>query len=345
MRSKMIIKAAGFLFAVSLSVPAWAASGSQPSDIATPGTVNYVEGQVRLGPQALNSSSIGSAKLDPNQFISTANGKAEVLLTPGVFLRLGNNSSLQMISPDLANTQVALDKGEATVEVTQILKANNIQVNQGGAATQLLKRGFYDFDANNNAVRVIEGEAILSNGSRRVKVKAGHEASVGNNTVSKARSFDKDTYETSDLYRWGSLRSAYLAEANADAAPLYVSGGFGWYGADWYWNPYFDAYTFIPGDGIFYSPFGWGFYSPFYAGWAPFGFGYGYGLYGNRYYHHFGNDYRSWDTRGYYAGGAQSGRGGFAGGGFRGGHAGGGFHGGSAGGGFHGGGGFGGHGR
>ncbi|MGA7920381.1 MAG: hypothetical protein WCA38_11995 [Candidatus Acidiferrales bacterium] len=73
--------------------------------------------------------------------------------------------------------------------------------------------------------------------------------------------------------------------------------------------------------------------SPFYAGWAPFGFGYGYGLYGNRYYHHFGNDNRSWDTRGYYAGGAQSGRGGFPGWGFRGGHAGGGFHGGSAGGG------------
>ena len=77
--------------------------------------------------------------------------------------------------------------------------------------------------------------------------------------------------ETSDLYRWSSLRSAYLAEANADAAPLYVYGGANWYGAGWYWDPWFSAYTFIPGDGIFYSPFGWGLYSPFYAGWAPFG--------------------------------------------------------------------------
>ena len=42
-----------------------------------------------------------------------------------------------------------------------------------------------------------------------------------------------------------------------------MNDGAGWYGAGWYWDPCFGAYTFIPGDGIFYSPFGWGFYPPF----------------------------------------------------------------------------------
>ena len=55
---------------------------------------------------------------------------------------------------------------------------------------------------------------------------------------------------------------AISAEADADTARLYVNGGPGWYGAGWYWDPWFSAYTFIPGAGIFYSPFGWGFYSP-----------------------------------------------------------------------------------
>ena len=39
------------------------------------------------------------------------------------------------------------------------------------------------------------------------------------------------------------------------------------------WDPWFSCYTFIPGDGIFYSPFGWGFYSPWWAYQAPIYFG------------------------------------------------------------------------
>jgi hypothetical protein len=352
MRPKTITKVAGVFVAALLSAPAWGASARQPNTIATPGTVNYVEGQVSIGQEVLTSNSIGSAKLEPNQFLFTGTGKAEVLLTPGVFLRLGDNSSLQMISPDLLNTRVALDKGDATVEVAEIQDANNIEVTADGTTTRLLKRGLYEVNADQGAVRVFDGEATVSNDSRRVKVKAGHEVSIANESVSKARSFDKNTYEASDLYRWSSLRSAYVAEANADAAPLYVYGGSDWFGAGWYWDPWFSAYTFIPGDGIFYSPFGWGFYSPFYAGWAPFGFGYGfgYGGYYGRYNHHFGHDYHAWGPGPHYnpgvrGGGFAAGRGavGFHGdSGFHGGSVGGGFHGG--GGGFHGGGGGGGFG-
>ena len=272
MRAKTITKVAGVFLAALLSAQAWGADTRQPNTIATPGTVNYVEGQVSIGQEVLTSDSIGTAKLEPNQFLFTGKGKAEVLLTPGVFLRLGDDSSVQMVSPDLLNTRVALQKGDATVEVTEIQDANNIEVTADGTTTRLLKRGLYEVNADQGAVRVFDGEAMVSNDSRHVKVKAGHEVSIANETVSKAKSFDKDTYEASDLYRWSSLRSAYLAEANADAAPSYVYGGANWFGAGWYWDPWFSAYTFIPGDGIFYSPFGWGFYSPFYAGWAPFGF-------------------------------------------------------------------------
>jgi hypothetical protein len=150
-----------------------------------------------------------------------------------------------------------------------------------------------------------------------------------------------------------------------------------WYGNGWYWSPSYSAYTFIPDDGIFYDPFGWGFYSPWLAFEAPyFGYGFGYGGIGygglgyGGYRHTFGPGYRppnvalgrSADSVGHaYVGhaysvgrgsvggfssrGAVGARGGFGsagsvrGGGF----GGGGFHGGGGGGGgFHGGGG---HGR
>ena len=50
-----------------------------------------------------------------------------------------------------------------------------------------------------------------------------------------------------------------------------------WYGPGWYWDPYFLSYTYLPGDGIFYSPFGWGFYSPLYVYRSPYFFN---GFYG-----------------------------------------------------------------
>jgi hypothetical protein len=89
----------------------------------------------------------------------------------------------------------------------------------------------------------------------------------------KARGFDKDAVaENDDLYRWSSLRAQYLSEANVDTArTYYVNGGYGpgWWGPGWYWNPAFAGFTFLPANGFFYNPFGWGFYSPMVVWRAP----------------------------------------------------------------------------
>jgi hypothetical protein len=323
---------------------------TQPRGNAVPGTLNYVEGQVSVDSQPLDSKSVGSSVLATGQSITTENGKAELLLTPGVFLRVGGNSSVKMISPSLTNTEIGIDKGEASVEVTEIHKQNDIRVDADGVTTELVKNGYYDFDTARNQVLVLDGEAIVDDSGRQVKVKGGHELTL-NQESTKPQSFDKKNYESSDLYNWSSLRSAYLAEANVDAAPGYIyGGGFGpgWYGAGWYWDPWFSAYTFIPGDGIFYSPFGWGFYSPFWAFDAPF-------FFDGHFHHHFDRDFRGRDAGPHYAAGVRGGgfhaghgyvaQGGHAANGFRGGgavHGGGGaVHSGgfSGGGGFHGGGG------
>jgi len=329
-----------FFLAALLSSPAW---GSIPPQ---PGTINYIEGQAAIGGQTLNPNSVGSAKLTAGQSLTTANGRAEILLTPGIFLRVDANSAVQMVSPGVADTTVTLAKGRGMVEVAYIRPENNIHIGQNNANTQLKKAGLYDFDAQRGFIRVFDGEALVQIGGQQLELKSGHELNLNSAGKLKAQKFDKSEY-ADDFYRWGSLRSSYLAEANVNAARTYA-GGSGWSpglwsGAGWYWNPWYTAYTFIPGDGIFYDPFGWGFYSPWLAFGAPyFGFGYGYG-----YFHHFGPGYNpvlaarvagpsGLVGHAYSTGRAGTmnsfSRGGFAGGGFRGGFAGGG-------GGFHGGGG------
>jgi hypothetical protein len=337
------LEAIGSLFlAAILSTPAWGTSTS--ANAALPGTLNYVEGQVSIGTQTLDSKSIGSAELQPGQSLETEQGKAEILLTPGVFLRVGDNSSVKMISPSLTDTEVGLSKGHAVVEVAEIHPQNDIRITEDGATTQLLKTGLYDFDVSQEQLRVFEGEASVQNGGAHATVKSGHEVSLAGNGRLKAQKFNKSLYEESDLYRWSSLRSAYLAEANVDAAGFYAVNGWGpwgpgWWGAGWYWDPWFAAYTFIPGDGIFFSPFGWGFYSPWWAYRAPFFGWYAYG----RYYHQFSTNYRNWGPGPHYvegrsyASGIYHGPGSSEGGGF---HSGAGRIGSEGGGGFHGDGGF-----
>jgi hypothetical protein len=337
----------GFFLAALLSSPAW---GSLPPQ---PGTVNYIEGQTAIGAETLTEKSMGSAALAASQSLSTENGRAEILLTPGVFLRVDSHSSVRMVSPGLADTIVTLEKGRAMVEVADIRPENNIRIGENNSSTQLLKAGLYDFDADRGIIRVFDGKAEVQMAGQHIEVKSGHQVTLNTAGKPKQRKFDKKT-DTDDFYRWTSLRASYLAEANVDQARMY-GGGRGWspnsfYGSGWYWDPSFDAYTFIPDDGIFFDPFGWGFYSPWDAFGAPyFGYGFGYGGYGYGgagYRRHFGPGYHpgyaasgrasgsvahAYHVRGASVGGFGRGRS-IGGGGFRGGASGGGFHGGGGGG-------------
>jgi hypothetical protein len=261
------------MFLAALSAPVWA------DTTARPGTVNYVEGQAAMGGQSLDAKSVG-VELAQGQSITTLSGKVEILLTPGVFLRLGPNSSAKLVAAGLTDTQVQLDQGRAMIEVDQIFPENHLRVLQGAFAIDLQKKGLYDFDAANNQVRVFDGEALASDNTHHVELKGGHELNLAAGDM-KSHGFDKKGFED-DLYNWSRLRSSYLAEANISQASVYA-GGAGFYGAGWYWSPWYSAYTFIPGDGFFYNPFGWGFYSPWLVYRAPY-FGY---------YGHYYGGYRS----------------------------------------------------
>lgn len=299
----------GLFLAAVLSVPA---SARASANSAVPGTVNYVEGQVSVGDQPLDKDSVGKAAVEAGQALSTEKGKAEILLTPGVFLRAGDNTAVQMNDAELTDTHLTVTQGHAMVEVDQIYPQNDIRVREGDATARLMKPGLYDFDLQQHAMRVFDGEAMVQEGDKQIKLKSGHELMVAANASGatqeneKVQKFDKKAMSGDDLYRWSSLRSDYVAEANVDGARIVAANGWG-YGAGfwgdgfygpgwggWYWDPWFSAFTFMPVGGIYYSPFGWGFYSPGLVYRAPF--------YGGHFYHTFNAaDVRAWGPGPHYA--------------------------------------------
>ncbi len=208
------------LMAVSVALAA-----ARTANTPMPGEVNYVEGRVALDGQNLSAASVGSALLEPNQVLTTSQGRAELLLTPGVFLRIGDNSEVRMVSPDLTNTQVELSRGSAMLEVTELFKENNLCVLVGGANTRIDKVGLYDFNAGQPGVRVLDGEATVFQGDQHINLKKGHIVMLAAGAPFKAQSFNKDAVQSDPLYRWSSLRSEYEAQANLETAQTVVVNG------------------------------------------------------------------------------------------------------------------------
>lgn len=257
---KTPLELAGCLLATALIASA------QQGRIGRPGMINYTEGQVSLDGNPIGSGAIGSTEVGPGEELQTAQGRAEMLLTPGVFVRLDNDSALKMVNPSITDTEVELDQGRAMIEVDQVAKENNLKILADGIATRLEKNGIYEFRANPGLLSVYDGKAVVSADDRNIEVKKGHQLPLGPVMASlKPQKFDRD--QANPLYDWSKLRSQYVAEATASSAQTIVADNPGWYaGTGWYWNPWYDSWAFVPGAGFIGSPFGFGFgfYSPAY---------------------------------------------------------------------------------
>lgn len=250
---------------------------------AKPGAVNYIEGQASINGQPVSVHAARTTFLNPNDMLATAAGKVEILLTPGIFLRVGDNSSVRMITPSLTDTRVELLQGEAMVEVDQLVPENQVNILDHGGTVIIQKPGLYRLSANPQPIAAtIEGRCELFYGREHIELGKGHEAVIAQDL--KAHSFDRKKED--DLYAWSNIRSEYDAASsyqvakNAQSGAMYNSlwggYGYGYYGGysgfanpGWYWDAGFMNWAWLPGNGAFYSPFGYGFYGPGVVAFAP----------------------------------------------------------------------------
>jgi len=238
------------LFAASLAWP----------EAPAPGAVNYVEGRVSLDGKPLDSTPESRA-VQTGHVLQTENGRAEVLLTPGVFIRLGQNSALRMVSATPSVTRVELLRGELLAEVIELPNHGRLEVVDGEAYTQLVQAGIYEFRADHRAILVYRGKARIKDDARGLTLGAGQEIQPDPNSALHRSKFDRT--ETDGLYSWSAQRAtdaAYCSEATAynllalDFGAKYDDG--------WYWNPWFQSWAYVPSTGFRLSPFGYGLYAP-----------------------------------------------------------------------------------
>lgn len=240
-----------------------AGAGAQSVISAHSGVIHYVEGDVTIDGTAVHPKFAEFPDVKSGQLLATEEGRAEVLLTPGVFMRVTENSSVRMLSNALADTRLEVISGSVLVEVGELLEHNAIAFDVAGAHMTLAKKGLYRIDASPARLRVFDGQALVTVGSEGLSAKKGHQIDLETAKLVDARFDIKDT---DAFYRWSARRSEYVAAANVVSARVASNSdygsGFASGPAGWSWNPYFGMYTFLPRSGVYFSPFGSAFYSP-----------------------------------------------------------------------------------
>jgi hypothetical protein len=222
-------------------------------------------------------------KIDSGDTVRTEDtGRLEVLLNPGSYLRLAENSELEMIDSSLDSLRLKLNRGTAIVEATG--KSGGPLMTElitPHTTVSIVKTGLYRVNvlANNTTeVLVRKGRAMVGTGTLATlkdgkKIVVGGAAAAG---ASNIAGFDKKVQDSFDFWSKkraesliavnGSLPDAALSNAilNAGYRPLRSSAGL------WIYDPIFGGHTFFPLYNGWHSPYGFN-----YVG----GFGYSYDYY------------------------------------------------------------------
>lgn len=269
MRLSLAVVAAGSL-AVGLA-PA------QQVVSAHAGVVHYLEGTVLVAGQKVTPKFGQFPDLRPGEELQTEDGRAEVLLTPGAFLRVSDHSSIRMVSRELSDTRLEVLNGTVMVECDDLPKDNALALSYHGQDIQIEKPGIYRLDTDPPRFQVYDGRAVVHSAGNQLTLKGGKETSLDG--VLASAKFN--TKRVDDFYAWNSQRAGYIASANIASAQSLRYSGTAWTSSGWMYNPWFDTFAFIPGRGIGYSPFGWDLWSPAWVIYAPpviYGGGYGPGV-------------------------------------------------------------------
>lgn len=255
---------------------------------AKSGVINWVEGDTFLGdkPYVMQPSQFGEVK--ENMVFRTEEGRAEILLPPGVFFRLGEKASFKMISNRLVDTRVELLTGSAILEVMDLDKEATLTVVCKDGTVSINKAGIYRFDTEPAQLRVFKGSADVAIKDQTIPVSAGKMLTLGG-AVASVEKFNSDITDSFD--RWSHRRGEVVANANISAAKQAhyggASGGYGnvygvgmnpcGYGSlrtnptimramgTWTYNPWYGFGTYMPCSGTLNSPYGYRMFSPYAA--------------------------------------------------------------------------------
>src|SRR2546430_3620887 len=256
---------------------------------AKAGGINSVIGRVLVKRTGQSSQQDLSAKddLTSGDVVTTKGGsRVEVLLNPGSYLRVTENSELELTDNSLTNLQLKLIKGSAIIEATG---TDDLRLQIGIVTEQsrftIVRRGVYRINVLPGSTELLVQKGRVLVDGQQAMIKGGTKVTFnkGSSFTAKLTKKDRDEFDA-----WSKERGEFLARANERLSIrtlnsyLFDSGWeSGFYSSSrfglWTYSPFAGGFTFFPFRYGWSSPYGHNYGR---CGWLGYGFGGGNGYFG-----------------------------------------------------------------
>jgi hypothetical protein len=178
------------------------------------GVVHFSEGSVFIDDHALDQKFGTFPSIKEGSTLRTEEGRAEVLLTPGVLLRIDENSSIRMISSAIKDTRVDFVGGSIILDSVDASGDGAVVITYKDSQVRFPKRGVYRMDSEPPVLQAYQGEAEVSRDGKPSSVDPAHLFffSLGLQTQKFGDGADDD------FYQWSKDRSEFISADNRSAA-------------------------------------------------------------------------------------------------------------------------------
>ncbi|HUQ33180.1 MAG TPA: FecR family protein [Pyrinomonadaceae bacterium] len=217
-RNLLILSGLAVLLAFGMMTTARAQNREKYLISAKAGGVNYVAGDVQVLRKGddRQQSLTETDDLDTGDIVTTgAGGRVEVLLNPGSYMRVDENSEFELTDASLDNLQVRLIRGSAVVEATGSDDVElALKINTPQTEALIVKGGIYRFNVlpgETTEILVRKGRLLYGRGLAS-EVKGGRKVIIRRGGGVEVVKFDKKDEDSLDL--WSKERADLLARAN-----------------------------------------------------------------------------------------------------------------------------------
>ena len=260
------------LISVSASIqsPAQITTAQKYLITAKAGGVNLVDGDVMVRrADGRSGMLLKGDDVQIGEVVTTGvDGRAEILMNPGSYIRLGANSSFEFASTDLDDVRLKFYKGSAILEVFGT-DGFQVDLSTDTARFTVLQTGVYRIDASPDGlsnVAVWKGK-MRSGLVSPANVGGGKIVSFDGKTYSITK-FDRDDQD--ELAVWSRDRSRELSKIASTLRPdrlrdplinSFYGGRWNLYNSFglWVFDPFRRSYCFLPFGYGWSSPYGFGF--------------------------------------------------------------------------------------
>lgn len=187
-------------------------AAAQPVISLHSGLVDYFDGEVSIDGQEIHSSMGRFPEIPEDSILRTREGRAEVLLAPGVFVWIGSWGAIRVQGNSLLDARIEFLEGSAIVQSAELLPDNAVTLICRGSQVRLAPNSRYRFEAP-TSLTLLRGQAKITNQDGTFLLQEASRLDFSSGLITARAEHSPDRLDRWAEERWRTIEAADLNRA------------------------------------------------------------------------------------------------------------------------------------